>query len=52
LKHYINRFISDFKVTKFEALVLTKAKTIAKMKNLTIPTGIISAIPALTIIST
>jgi hypothetical protein len=50
LKHYINRFISGFKVTKLEALVLTKAKAIAKMKNLNTPTGIISAIPVLAII--
>ncbi len=52
LKHYINRSISSFKVTKLKALILTKAKTIAKMKNLTTPTGIISVIPALAIIST
>jgi hypothetical protein len=52
LKYYINCSISGFKVTKFKALVLTKAKTIAKIKNLTTLTGIISAIPAFALILT
>jgi hypothetical protein len=51
LKHYINYSISGFKVIKLEALILTKAKAIAKMKNLNTSTGIISAIPVLAIIS-